>query len=138
MSSAPSQVGQTLHHSEGTSGGQVNGLTFTDADIRELFSNPNWSAFLIEGMELNEARTVTIERRLALRIDQSGLLDRLDATFAITARVYTIPYGDRLVMLTCMVSASADSNPLDLFEKYDLLLPVCDNVANSIVFPDDY
>lgn len=26
MSSAPSQVGQTLHHGEGTSGGQVNPL----------------------------------------------------------------------------------------------------------------
>lgn len=116
----------------------TDGLTLTDEGIRDLFANPNWSAFLIEGMDLTEARTVTIESRLALRIDQSGLINRLDAAYAMMARVYVIPYGDRLVMLNCMVGANADSNPFDLFDKFDLLLPVCDNVANSIVFPDNY
>jgi len=37
MSSAPSQVGQTLHHSEGTSGGQV--ITHAEADWAEFMNS---------------------------------------------------------------------------------------------------
>ncbi|MBK5944873.1 hypothetical protein CCR83_00020, partial [Rhodobacter veldkampii DSM 11550] len=43
MSSAPSQVGQTLHHSEGTSGGQVT--TYDARIIADRIGNRTGTSF---------------------------------------------------------------------------------------------
>jgi len=50
-----------------------------------------------------------------------------------------VPQGTNLVILQCMASADPTKPPVDeLTPDYGRMKSVCDAVANTIVFPDNY
>ena len=66
-------------------------------------------------------------------------MQRLDVTLPTVMRSYMVPQGTNLVILQCTAFAdptkpSGDELPPD----YGRMKSVCDAVANTIVFPDDY
>ena len=90
MSSAPSQVGQTLHHSEGTSGGQVsrepqavvNGVGQGDTPRRRRRTGRNAQFNL-------KAKPETIETFCAIADRQGwGLGETLEKAVELLAREY--------------------------------------------------
>ncbi|WP_420857645.1 hypothetical protein [Marivivens marinus] len=117
----------------------VGPAPITDADIKEAFDQPDWDAFMVGGGELIEAKPVVIENRSAIRIDQTANMQRLDVTLPTAMRSYMVPQGTNLVILQCMAFADPTKPSVDeLPPDYGRMTSVCDAVANTIVFPDDY
>jgi hypothetical protein len=113
---------------------ETGGFSWTAADTRLAYESGKWTEFLFEDAKPLGAELVLIEKRAAIRMDQESSSPQ---TSPWMGRTYVIPYDDKIVSFDCMVEDRGEQKP-DMIEKnYGLLMPVCDLVANSIIFPDD-
>lgn len=109
----------------------------TKADIAAFLKDGGANDIVPEGGKLLSSRAVTIERQPGYLVEFD--LDQERAGLALTTRMamYLVFYRGKAIGLQCTAGAPIEKRAA-VAKAFDRVRPLCQQVANSIVFPQKY
>jgi len=112
-------------------------MNVSRADVAELMQPDEVMSLLPDGSELEEYGLVSVENMPGYFVDFSHLNERAGMAIYQKIRQYSIYYRDKLILVQC--SAGALERDYEAVESsFESVKPVCTQVFNSLVLPEEY
>ena len=115
----------------------TNGVTVDIDTVRSMINDTDMQEMIPEGSLLLEYGYINIERQPGYYQDLKMKQDRVDISMLVYMRIYTLYYNDHSISIQCSTFGMHDEDE-NLSIRFELIKPLCLQVANSVVLLDIY
>lgn len=115
----------------------LGGERVTKADVAEYIKSGDIKDMVPDEGRLISAKAITIEAQPGFVVEFDSISERAGSTLALRSEMYAVIFGDYFVSVQCIASAGA-GDAKSAATSYARVKPLCQQVANSLVFPGRY
>lgn len=115
----------------------TQGVHISRADVAELMQPGEVDEMVPEGGVLEDHGMVTVEEQPGYFMDFGLVMERSGVVVYQKMRQYAFFYRDKMVAVQCS-SVRPESQYKEVEEDFEWVKPLCTQVFNSVVIPDNY